>query len=141
MKLYTSRYYDPRWKSPGATDGLVMVRTTVGRPKHKLPYQLAAHIKELTPYESFGSKDPFRYRELYLARLEHYGVEAIRQQLLKISAAYDNADLVLLCFEDVLLPGEWCHRRIFADWWFEQTGEIVEELATLPDKPQQLKLW
>jgi hypothetical protein len=141
VKLYTSRYYDPRWKSPGATDGLAMVRITVGKPKHPLPYPLAAHIRELTPYKAFRVKDPDQYRRLYLERLEHYGVETIRQQLLKVSTANDDADLVLLCFEDVLLPGEWCHRRIFADWWFEQTGETVEELATPPDKPQQLKLW
>jgi hypothetical protein len=40
----------------------------------------------------------------------------------------------LLCFEDLTKPGLWCHRRPFANWWLENTGEVVPELE--PDVRQ-----
>lgn len=33
-------------------------------------------------------------------------------------------DIVFLCYEK---PGRFCHRRIFAEWLQEKTGETVEE--------------
>ncbi|MDR2170525.1 MAG: hypothetical protein LBP59_10320 [Planctomycetaceae bacterium] len=41
--------------------------------------------------------------------------------------------VVLLCYEDVSKVGQWCHRRMFAEWWENKTGEIIEELS---DKPK-----
>jgi hypothetical protein len=46
---------------------------------------------------------------------------------------------VLLCFEDVHRDGEGaCHRRTFARWWEEQTGEVVEELPAYVARPPVL---
>ena len=45
-----------------------------------------------------------------------------------------NQHLVLLCFEDLTQPGLKCHRRLFATWWHENTGEAVPELE--PDVRQ-----
>jgi hypothetical protein len=46
--------------------------------------------------------------------------------------------VLLLCYEDVL-AGDWCHRKVFAEWWQEQTGQVVEELrpaqGSLLDQP------
>lgn len=39
--------------------------------------------------------------------------------------------LVFLCFEDLTKDGEWCHRRMFAEWWQRKTGMKVEELMPL----------
>ena len=36
--------------------------------------------------------------------------------------------VVLCCYEDVRKPGEWCHRLVFAEWWLQRTGEMIEEL-------------
>lgn len=33
-------------------------------------------------------------------------------------------DIVFLCYEK---PGQFCHRRVFAEWLQEKTGETVEE--------------
>lgn len=33
-------------------------------------------------------------------------------------------DIVFLCYEK---PGRFCHRRVFAEWLQEKTGETVEE--------------
>jgi hypothetical protein len=48
---------------------------------------------------------------------------------LAFAKGHDAKGVVLLCFEDLSKPGEWCHRRAFATWWEEQTGEKVEELS------------
>jgi hypothetical protein len=121
--LFTSRY-----QNRGLADRLelVKVRTTVGAPRWKLPYPLE-RCAAVTPYGAFGEPD---WRERYVARLEEIGVEEIGRQLAAISDRHGGRDLVLLCFEDVYRDGdEACHRRAFAAWWQERTGEVVDELA------------
>jgi hypothetical protein len=44
------------------------------------------------------------------------------------ATAHGSEGVVLLCFEDLTKPGEWCHRRSFAAWWDEKTGQKVDEL-------------
>ena len=38
--------------------------------------------------------------------------------------AFGLQDIVFLCYEK---PGRFCHRRVFAEWLPEKTGETVEE--------------
>ncbi len=131
MKLYTSRYQN---RGLAGRDDLVKVRTTVGNPRGALATGVVARIAEVTPYGLFGqglSQEEFTacYRE----RLESFGVERLRRRFAEVSEAHGGKDLVLLCFEDVLHPGAdgrvgFCHRRVFAEWWEEKTGERVEEL-------------
>jgi hypothetical protein len=45
----------------------------------------------------------------------------------RISAEHGGRRLVLLCFENVL-AGESCHRRMFAEWWKDKSGQEVPEL-------------
>jgi len=41
--------------------------------------------------------------------------------------------LTLLCWESVWgKPDYTCHRRVFASWWREQTGEVIEEWPARP---------
>lgn len=37
---------------------------------------------------------------------------------------------VLLCHEHLLKPGDWCHRRLVAEWLEATLGERVDELQT-----------
>ena len=62
----------------------------------------------------------------------------LRQKTLQPAITEQSGDhrLVLLCFEDLSKPGEWCHRRIFADWWKDITGDHVRELGPLPRHEQ-----
>lgn len=53
-------------------------------------------------------------------------------------ARAEGKELVLLCYEDVRVPGDWCHRTVFAEWWAEQTGELIEELYD-PSEPKVKK--
>jgi hypothetical protein len=66
----------------------------------------------------------------YRAKLEKGGLERIRKEMENISATHGGKPLALVCFEDLSKPGEWCHRRIFAVYWFEKTGDVVEELPS-----------
>lgn len=71
---------------------------------------------------------------MYRARLDTAGVAAIRDELRQIARSAGSDRLVLLCFCDLSAPppAGWCHRRMFATWWQERTGDAVPELAELP---------
>ena len=61
-----------------------------------------------------------------------------RTEIRLIEKAPHGKELVLLCYEDVRVPGDWCHRTVFAEWWAEQTGELIEELYD-PSEPKVKK--
>jgi hypothetical protein len=44
-------------------------------------------------------------------------------------------DLVLLSYENLTKPGEWRRRKVFAEWWLRETGEVTVELVT-GDEPR-----
>jgi hypothetical protein len=70
------------------------------------------------------SEDAEVYERGYLLQLEDAGVEGISAQLeRKVAGANDT--VILLCHEE---PDEFCHRRLFARWWREQTGQDIPEL-------------
>ena len=54
------------------------------------------------------------------------------------SAQAEGKKLVLLCYEDVRVPEDWCHRTVFAEWWAEHVGEAIEELPD-PSEPKLKK--
>jgi uncharacterized protein YeaO (DUF488 family) len=62
-----------------------------------------------------------RYRE----RLDAIGAKGLHKRFAEISADHGDRGLVLLCFEK---PGQFCHRRVLAEWIEEQTGQVVPEL-------------
>lgn len=108
----------------------VPVRTSVGKPRYSLPYNLDAEARVLYPQYAM-LKLPFEeYKEQYLAQLERHGVTKIRNVLKSIQTIHGRGTnwLVLLCYEDVLKKGDWCHRRIFSEWWEEKTGEAIPEI-------------
>ena len=105
----------------------VPVQTSLGRPKFPIDYELREQVRELMPAGLLKlSGDQFirRYRE----RLDKLDLDALRRQFATISKRHDNARVVLLCFEDVR-AGQLCHRRVFADWFLERTGERIPELG------------
>jgi hypothetical protein len=63
--------------------------------------------------------------------LDGIGVERIRERFEAVYAL-NGLPLLLLCFENVN-AGQRCHRRTFADWFREHTGEYIAE-AGLPGK-------
>jgi uncharacterized protein (DUF488 family) len=137
LTVATGRYHGGLVKK----SGLLPIGTTVGAAKF-LPYELAANLGALAPYgdvvvdgETIALRkvvDKDAFEKAYLERLDGFGIDAIVETLYAVAKLYGVAGVVLLCFEDVIGGTEFCHRRMFADWWLEKTGFHVPELAS-PD--------
>ncbi|MFJ5037969.1 hypothetical protein [Streptomyces parvulus] len=117
------------------------VRTTAGHPRFALGYQLGGHARLLTPawklvQEARKGLAQDAYELLYRRQLTDAGLDAVRAELLGIAGANDlDAPVVLLCFDRLDKPGQWCHRTHAAKWLSEQTGEEVPELGAKPQAP------
>lgn len=110
------------------------VRTTVGHPRFPLSYQLGGIARSVTPTRPLlriEAEDAYEWA--YRRLLSERGVDAIREELTAIAGANDlDAPVVLLCFDKLSKPGNWCHRTMFGRWWTEETGEDVPELGASP---------
>ena len=127
LTLATSRYHAPERV---LACGLAPVGITVSPPRFRLGFELAGSVGALAPHGILGLEDPEEFARLYLARLDGYGVERIAAALGALAGLSDAQGCVLLCYEDLETPGEWCHRRLFAQWWLGRTGIEVPELAS-----------
>jgi hypothetical protein len=111
--------------------GLAPVRTTLYHPRFPLRYELAGKLDALAPRRSIFRLEGVEFERAYRRQLDHQRMNPIpglRFQMAAIAKKADAPGVVLLCFEDVL-AGEECHRRIFASWWWEQTGQRIPELG------------
>lgn len=125
FELFTHRYqgFEPSMGVP--------VRITLGAPRWTLPYALEHQVREAAPSrEYFGAARPV-YEAAYVSQLDRHGVEFFASRFQQIAVSARDPRLVLLCFEDLSKPDQWCHRRMFAEWWQERTGAKVRELGTL----------
>lgn len=126
--MYVSRFSNPELR----TGKYTAVRICVGSPKWNLGYELAGEIKDLMPFGLLQIEDKELYEKKYRERLDRIGIERIQKQL---DAFGNEKPVVLLCYEDVRDPSQWCHRTMFAQWLLEQTGEIADELPD-PSRPK-----
>lgn len=121
--IYTSRYANPELTSGRYT----VVRISVGQPRW-VKYHVAGWLKELTPFGLLGMSNMYGYEIKYREMLDAHGVDLIDARLREFETA--SRPVVLCCYEDIRRGGEyWCHRTMFADWWKEKTGEVIEELS------------
>lgn len=121
--IYTSRFQNPELK----TGNYTVVGIVRGLPRFKLGYERAGNIIDIAPpKEIFKVYDETHFKAPYMAHLDGIGLERISAQIQKYVEL--GKDVVLCCYEDVREPGEWCHRTMFAEWWFKQTGEVIPEL-------------
>jgi hypothetical protein len=104
-----------------------MVQITLGDPKFALPYRIDHKLPILAPLPViFGYPDYEIFKMGYRKQLNMEGFNRIKEELDRV--AKRGKITVLLCFEDIRKPEQWCHRRIFAEWWEEQSGQEVAEL-------------
>ena len=122
--IYTSRYSNPELKSGKYTT----VRISLGTPKWPIGYHLDTEMKDLMPFGLLGHYDTEEaFRPAYFKRLDSIGTQRIFRQLQRLESM--GKDVVLLCYEDIRKGDDnWCHRRTFAAWWLERTGEVIPEL-------------
>lgn len=128
MDIFTSRYRNSRAISASSA---VPVRTSIGAPSTSYHYE---SVLELAPSRPWLKLPKDRYEVLYLARLEDLGVDRTHELLTEAGA---GRPVVLLCYENLMVEGEWCHRQMFAAWWHKQTGHRVIELEDRAPRPRQ----
>src|SRR5260221_8170860 len=124
VDLYTSRYAN---KELARRPDLVKVGITVGKPRWPLGYPVES-LDRLAPWGLLQVFDRAEFTARYHAQLDRAGVDRVLRDLQRISDAHDGQDLVLLCYEDVRKPGEWCHRQVLAEWLADRAGLVVAEL-------------
>jgi hypothetical protein len=128
FQIFTSRYANKQI----AISGLVPVGITVGNPRFRLAYRLARNLKSLAPNRAWFDLPDDEFKARYVGKLHEKGAAAIASELTETFDAHctpGDVGLVLLCFEDLTVPGAVCHRRMFASYWQRETGEAVDELG------------
>ena len=77
------------------------------------------------------------YRAVFMKQLAELDPERVRKELKAIHGALEP---VLLCYEAPPFDAQnFCHRRMVARWWEEQTGEPVPELVVQPKNQPKRK--
>lgn len=112
----------------------VIVQTSVGAPKF-MPGKLP-QLDCLKPYGILRLPQP-DFRDAYRGILDRQGPGRIASRLAALRAEHAGRPLALCCFEHVTRPGQWCHRELFAEWWLEQTGELIADLERLAQSRAQ----
>jgi uncharacterized protein YeaO (DUF488 family) len=135
MELYTSHW---RNQDLAHRNDLVPVGISRGVPRgevaKRLPYRYKRLVSLAPPSELFerwkaGTVGPEEYTQIYRTHLDSMRPEEVMGQLeRKKSAGDEEKPLVLLCW---CAPGEFCHRRIWADWYLEKTGQEIPELPAV----------
>lgn len=126
MAIYTARYGNKTLRE----EGYYPVGISIGAPRFPLGYELREQCYALAPKGYMLKMEYEPYCEAYFKKLEEIGVDKIIGivQRLDHKARDEDKSLVLLCFEDIRKPEQWCHRTLFAEWWKQKTGEIITEL-------------
>ncbi len=126
MAIYTARYGNKTLRG----EGYYPVGISIGTPKFPLGYELREQCYALAPKGFMLKMEYEPYCEAYFKKLEDIGTDKIIGivQRLDRKAQEEGKSLVLLCFEDIRKPEQWCHRTLFAEWWHRKTGEVIEEL-------------
>lgn len=130
VAIKTSNYYSD-WNNPNA----ISIAKYDGRRysgKYKGP-----HYKDLAPNDDIWDKykhDPDynseRYTADFLKQLAALDPLKVYQDLCALRPGC--TEIVLLCFEP---PGEFCHRRLVAEWLGEALGMKIDEISET--KPQE----
>lgn len=126
MAIMTGRYSNKELRN----DGYYPVGISVGKPRFSTGYEIREQCYALAPRYDMLKLDYEEYKAEYFKKLDKIGVDKIIGivQRLDAKAQEEDKKLVLLCFEDIRKPENWCHRTLFAEWWLAHTGEVIEEM-------------
>lgn len=123
-----SHLFTSHWRSPLLRDAeATFVGISRGVPRRRLPFRYKV-LRSLAPSrKAFDLNDPNEFAGEYRAQLETLGPNRIADDLRRVSG---GRPAVLLCWEDLDKPGQWCHRRFLAEWLRDRLGVEVLELRT-----------
>jgi uncharacterized protein YeaO (DUF488 family) len=129
MQIFTS-YYANRELQKG---DYTLVGISIGKNRWA---KVDAYLTDIAPtWDMVKMTNQNVYREAYFERLNTLDVNNLKKILEHLSS---NKPIVLLCYENLQKPGQWCHRTMFAEWWQTKTGEVIEELPTKQIKTKSL---
>ena len=129
MQIYTSYFMRQRKME---LEDAAYVSIAVGNPRYAVPYKIV-NAKSLKPYGIFGTYHGEEYRQKYFERLDFFGVDMILKELMEVSEGHEN--VILMCHEK---NEDECHRRMFAEWWFKNTGEYIPEIGKEEKQKKEL---
>lgn len=124
--LYTSYYANPHL-DPGKAFLVRISNTTPGEFPLNFVLQEAIPSWEtiVSPYkEGTITENDFVIRYRHMLDSKTFTVLIMMDTIREQAQALGLQDIVFLCYEK---PGRFCHRRVFAEWLQEKTGETVEE--------------
>ena len=126
MAIWTSRYSNKELQN----DKYYPVGISVGLPRFRLGYGLREPCFFLAPKGYMLKMDLEPFKKAYYEKLAEIGEQKIINTVRRMedTARREGKELVLLCFEDIRIPEDWCHRTLFAEWWLFRTGEAIKEL-------------
>jgi hypothetical protein len=138
MAIWVSRYSNKELQNN--KDRYYPVGISIGQPKFPLGYEIRNQCYSLAPKGYMLNMDIDHFKPAYYDKLEGIGTEKIISMVQRFdqAAQSEGKQLVLLCYEDVRIPEDWCHRTVFAEWWAENVGELIEELPN-PTPPKEKK--
>ena len=134
IELYTSHWRYPLLEHVDAQ----IVSISRGQPRRRLPFRYRK-LMSLAPGDAaWNAPDRESFEKCYRTQLEELGAETILANLERVSG---SKPVVVLCWERLDEPGEWCHRTMLARFLEEQANIEVPELepgmiSTRPDTPE-----
>lgn len=124
-KIYTSRYANRELRN---VFDYYYVGISRGKPKFSLPYIINEQIYMFAPSREIWDLPEEEFNKKYKEGLDKYGIERVKSFIDETVKRSNGRKAVFLCFEDVRVDGEFCHRTAFAEWVRENLGYEVEEL-------------
>lgn len=136
MAIWISRYSNKELQN----GNYYPVGISIGTPRFPLGYTIREQCYSLAPKGYMLNMSLEAFKPAYYQKLEGIGEDKIINMVMRLdqSAQAEGKELVLLCYEDVRVPEDWCHRTVFAEWWAEHVGEVIEELPD-PSEPKLKK--
>ncbi len=136
LRVFTSRYSNPFL----VESGLEPVGITRYPPRFRLAYELKANLYDLAPTLEMlqiateeNGRDRFSIK--FWARLDRIGVDQILGQLRAMQG--DGDGVVLLCYEDVRILDQWCHRQLVSHWLHAHARLLAPELHDPSEKARR----
>lgn len=130
MRFYTSRYQNPRVKAAALAKEVLAVGVTLYPPRFPLGYPLFARLQSMAPSHAlFHIDDAEVFKPLFLELLEYRSSE-IKLELGALERSCNGLPVVLLCFEKLAGPSDWCHRQFLAEWLEINYGGVIEEFPS-----------
>ena len=126
MKIYTSYFGNLRKLSNA---GIVPVSIARWNPRwfEGISYRIAAPLPDMLRDDITREQYISQYNGRVLRNLDPARIVRDLQMLT------GNRDCALLCYEK---PGDFCHRRLLAEWMLRETGLEIPEFGVV-EKPKE----